>query len=130
MPSKILVVDDDIDLQQQLKTILVKKGYKVVSAYDGDEGLQKVREEKPDLIVMDVMMPVKDGFTACRELKTDNKYASFSRIPVLMLTVYPDDREKMRFSMQDGKMMEADEYMQKPFDPTELLSRVEELLKK
>ena len=80
MPKKILVVDDDLDLQLQMKALLGKKGYQVVAAYDGDEGLQKVVEERPDLIVLDVMMPVKDGFTACRELKTDERYHFFSHI--------------------------------------------------
>ena len=130
MPKKILVVDDDPDLQRQMKALLGKKGYQVVAAYDGDEGLQKVVEERPDLIVLDVMMPVKDGFTACRELKTDERYYFFSHIPVIMLTVYPDDREKLHLSMREGMTMEAEDYIQKPFDPQELLSRVEELLKK
>jgi len=130
MPKKILVVDDDPDLQRQMKALLGKKGYQVVAAYDGDEGLQKVVEERPDLIVLDVMMPVKDGFTACRELKTDDRYYFFSHIPVIMLTVYPDDREKLHLSMREGMTMEAEDYIQKPFDPQELLSRVEELLKK
>ncbi len=130
MPKKILVVDDDPDLQRQMKALLGKKGYQVVAAYDGDEGLQKVVEERPDLIVLDVMMPVKDGFTACRELKTDDRYYFFSHIPVIMLTVYPEDREKLHLSMREGMTMEAEDYIQKPFDPQELLSRVEELLKK
>jgi len=130
MPKKILVVDDDPELQRQMKALLGKKGYEVVAAYDGDEGLQKVVEERPDLIVLDVIMPVKDGFTACRELKTDDKYYFFSHIPVIMLTVYPDDREKLHLSVREGMTMEAEDYIQKPFDPQELLSRVEELLKK
>jgi len=130
MPKKILVVDDDLDLQLQMKALLGKKGYQVVAAYDGDEGLQKVVEERPDLIVLDVMMPVKDGFTACRELKTDDRYYFFSHIPVIMLTVYPEDREKLHLSVREGMTMEAEDYIQKPFDPQELLSRVEELLKK
>ncbi len=130
MPKKILVVDDDLDLQRQMEALLGKKGYQVVAAYDGDEGLQKVVEERPDLIVLDVMMPVKDGFTACRELKTDDRYYFFSHIPVIMLTVYPEDREKLHLSVREGMTMEAEDYIQKPFDPQELLSRVEELLKK
>jgi len=130
MPKKILVVDDDLDLQLQMKALLGKKGYQVVAAYDGDEGLQKIVEERPDLIVLDVMMPVKDGFTACRELKTDDRYYFFSHIPVIMLTVYPEDREKLHLSVREGMTMEAEDYIQKPFDPQELLSRVEELLKK
>ena len=128
--TKILVIDDDPDLQAAVRTVLESKSYEVVSAYDGDEGLRKVVEERPDLIILDVIMPVKDGFTACRELKTDDKYHFFSNIPVIMLTVYPEDREKLHLSMREGMTMEAEDYIQKPFDPPELLSRVEELLKK
>jgi DNA-binding response OmpR family regulator len=79
---------------------------------------------------LDVIMPGKHGFEVCRELKTDEKYHFFSNIPVLMLTVYPEDREKMHLSMREGMMMEADDYLQKPVDPQELVNRVEDLLKK
>lgn len=128
--TKILVIDDDPDLQAAVKTVLESKSYQVVAAYDGDEGLRKVVEERPDLIILDVVMPGKHGFDVCRELKTDPKYHFFSQIPVLMLTVYPGDREKIHLSVRDGMLMEADDYIQKPFDPEEVISRVEELLKR
>ena len=128
--TKILVIDDDPDLQVAVKTVLESKSYQVVAAYDGDEGLQKVVEERPDLIILDVIMPGKHGFDVCKELKTDPKYYFFSKIPVLMLTVYPDDREKMHLSMREGMLSEAEDYIQKPFEPEELLSRVEELLER
>jgi len=127
---KILTVDDDPNLQKVLKKLLESKSYQVVQALDGEEGLRKVIEEKPDLIILDVIMPGKSGFDVCRELKTDEKYYFFSRIPVLMLTVYPDDREKMHLSMREGMTMEAEDYMHKPIDPKELLRRVEQLLNK
>lgn len=127
--TKILVIDDDPDLQAAAKTVLESKSYQVVAALDGDEGLRKVVDERPDLIVLDVIMPGKTGFEVCRELKTDPKYHFFSEIPVLLLTVYPDDREKAHLSMREGMLMEAEDYLHKPFDPTELLSRVEELLR-
>lgn len=128
--TKILVVDDDPDLQTSVRKVLESKSYQIISAYDGEEGLQKVVEERPDLIILDVIMPGKHGFDVCRELKTDPKYHFFSHIPVLMLTVYPEDREKAHLSMREGMMMEAEDYIQKPFDPQELLNRVEDLLKK
>ena len=127
---KILVIDDDPDLQTAVKSVLESKFYQVVAALDGDEGLRKVVDERPDLIILDVIMPGKSGFEVCRELKTDPKYYFFSHIPVLMLTVYPDDREKMHLSMREGMTMEAEDYLHKPLDPKELLNRVEELLKK
>ena len=128
--TKILVIDDDPDLQVSVKKVLESKSYEVISALDGNEGLRKVVEERPDLIILDVIMPGKHGFEVCHELKTDPKYHFFSEIPVLMLTVYPGDREKAHLSMREGMMMEAEDYIQKPFDPQELLSRVEDLLKK
>jgi two-component system alkaline phosphatase synthesis response regulator PhoP len=128
--TKILLIDDDPDVHTVVKKILEPKSYEVVSAYDGNEGLSKVVEERPDLIILDVIMPGKHGFDVCHELKTDEKYHFFSNIPVLMLTVYPEDREKMHLSMREGMMMEAEDYLQKPIDPEELAKRVEELLKK
>lgn len=128
--TKILVIDDDPDLQTAVKSVLESKFYQVIAALDGDEGLRKVVDERPDLVILDVIMPGKSGFEVCRELKTDPKYYFFSHIPVLMLTVYPDDREKMHLSIREGMTMEAEDYLHKPFDPKELLNRVEELLKK
>ncbi len=128
--TKILVIDDDPDVHTVVKKILEPQSYKVLSAYDGFEGLRKVVDERPDLIILDVIMPGKHGFEVVHELKTDEKYHFFSNIPVLMLTVYPEDREKMHLSMREGMMMEAEDYLQKPVDAKELVKRVEDLLKK
>lgn len=127
--TKILVIDDDPDIQASVKSVLESKSYQVVAALDGDEGLRKVVDERPDLIVLDVIMPGKTGFEVCRELKTDPRYHFFSEIPVLLLTVYPDDREKAHLSMREGMMMEAEDYLHKPFEPNDLLTRVEQLLR-
>jgi two-component system alkaline phosphatase synthesis response regulator PhoP len=128
--TRILLIDDDPDVHTVVKKILEPKSYEVISAYDGFEGLRKVVDERPDLIILDVIMPGKHGFDVCHELKTDEKYHFFSSIPVLMLTVYPEDREKMHLSMREGMMMEAEDYLQKPVDAKELVKRVEGLLKK
>jgi len=128
--TRILLIDDDHDVHAVVKKILESKSYEVISAYDGFEGLRKVVDERPDLIILDVIMPGKHGFDVCHELKTDEKYHFFSNIPVLMLTVYPEDREKMHLSMREGMMMEAEDYLQKPIDAKELVKRVEGLLKK
>jgi DNA-binding response OmpR family regulator len=128
--SRILIIDDDPDVHTVVKKILEGKSYEVISAYGGLEGLRMVVDERPDLIILDVIMPGKHGFEVCHELKTDEKYHFFSNIPVLMLTVYPEDREKMHLSMREGMMMEAEDYLQKPVDAQELVKRVEGLLKK
>lgn len=125
---KILTIDDDANLQKVLRKVLESKAYRVIQAADGEEGLRKVVDEKPDLIILDVIMPGKTGFDVCHELKTDEKYYFFSRIPVLMLTVYPDEKEEARLSMREGMTMEAEDYMHKPIDPEELLNRVKTLL--
>lgn len=127
---KILIIDDDPDVHAVVKKVLEPKSYDMISAYDGLEGLRKVVEERPDLIILDVIMPGKHGFDVCHELKTDEKYHFFSDIPVLMLTVYPEDREKMHLSIREGMMMEAEDYLQKPVDAKQLLERVEGLLRK
>ena len=128
-PKKILVVDDDPNMVAAVEAVLKGKYHNVITASDGEDGLRKVVEEKPDLIILDVIMPGKHGFQVCRELKTEPKYENFSKTPVLMLTVYPDEREKMPLSMREGMTMEAEDYIQKPFDPDELLKRVERLIK-
>jgi response regulator RpfG family c-di-GMP phosphodiesterase len=126
--AKILLIDDDPDFVEATKAVLEGK-YQVITAYNGEDGLKKVVEERPDLIILDVVMPGKNGFAVCKELKTDPRYHFFSKIPVLMLTVYPDDREKAGLSMREGMIMEAEDYIQKPVTPDELLRRAEELLK-
>lgn len=125
--ARILLIDDDPDFVEATKAVLESK-YQVITAYNGDEGLKKVVEERPDLIILDVVMPGKNGFAVCKELKTDPRYHFFSKIPVLMLTVYPDDREKAGLSLREGMIMEAEDYIQKPVTPDELLRRAEELL--
>ena len=131
MPKKvkILLVDDDLDFIEATKTVLVSK-YQVVTAHNGNEGLSKVVEERPDLIVLDVVMPEKDGFAVCKELKENPHYHFFSKIPVLLLTVFPKEHEKTNIPIMAGVTTEAEDYVQKPVKPEELLRRVEELLKK
>jgi response regulator RpfG family c-di-GMP phosphodiesterase len=126
--AKILLIDDDPDFVEATKAVLESK-YQVITAYNGDDGLKKVVEERPDLIILDVVMPGKNGFAVCKELKTDPRNHFFSKIPVLMLTVYPDDREKAGLSLREGMIMEAEDYIQKPVTPDDLLRRAEELLK-
>ncbi len=125
MAKKILVVDDDPDLVETTSMILKSKQYDVVAAYGGVEGFEKAKTEKPDLIVLDVMMPDKDGYTLCKELKAD---PALKAIPVLLLTAVVSHISTSRFSHQMGMETEADDYMDKPVDPNELVKRIELLL--
>ena len=127
--AKILIVDDDADFVEATKAVLESK-YQVITAYNGNEGLEKVVEERPDLIILDVIMPEKDGFTVCKELKQNPHYHFFSKIPVLMLTVFGHGVEQTNIPLSAGVSTEAEDYVQKPVTPEELLGRAEELLKK
>lgn len=126
--AKILLVDDDPDFVEATKAVLERR-YKVVTACDGDEGLKKVVEERPDLIILDVIMPEKDGFTVCRELKENPHYYFFSKIPVLLLTVFAQGVEQTSIPLSAGVMTAAEDYVQKPVSPEELLKRAKALLK-
>jgi two-component system alkaline phosphatase synthesis response regulator PhoP len=127
MGKKILVVDDDPDLVETTSIILKSKKYDVCVAYDGVEGLEKARSEKPDLIVLDVMMPQKDGYTLCKELKAD---PDLSGIPVLLLTAVVAHIPTTRFTQQMGMETEADDFIEKPVEAQVLVKRIEALLAK
>lgn len=124
---KILVVDDDPDLVESVKMMLENKNYEVVTAYDGIEGLQKTKEESPDLIILDVMMPNKDGYSVCAELKADPKY---NKIPILLLTAVVSQMPTTSYTQRMGMETEADDYIDKPVEPSELVKRAEILLQK
>jgi len=125
--ARILLIDDDIDFVEATKTILESKPYEVMVAHEGDEGLRKAREENPDLILLDVIMPVKDGFTAAEQLKKDPK---LSKIPVLMLTAFASMGGETSIPVSRGFTLETEDYIDKPVSPEELLARVEKHLKK
>ncbi len=122
MPKKILIVDDDPDLVEAVTLILKSKKYNVVAAYGGIEGLEKAKTEKPDLIVLDVMMPDKDGYTVCKELKADPESSS---IPVLLLTAVVSWIPTTRYTQQLGRETKPDDYMDTPVEPVALVKRIE-----
>jgi len=124
---KILLIDDDVDFVEATKTVLESKPYKVIVAYEGDEGLRKAREEKPDLIILDVIMPIKDGFTAAEQFKKD---PALSKIPVVMLTAYAEMGGGTSVPVSAGLALETEDYIDKPVAPEELLNRVEKHLKR
>jgi len=127
MAKRILIVDDDPDLVNAVTMILKSKKYEVAAAYDGNEGLAKAKTENPDLIVLDVMMPGKDGYTVCRELKADT---TLGKIPVLLLTAVASHVPTTRYTQQMGMETEADDYLDKPVEPEVLVKRIETLLAK
>ena len=114
--KRILVVDDEPDLVSIIQGRLEKEKYQVDVAYNGVEAMERVKANMPDAIVLDVMMPEKDGYAVCAELKKDGKYAD---IPIIMLTAVADHVTSTRYSHYDGISMEADDYIPKGPDSTE-----------
>lgn len=124
--KNILLVDDDPDFVEAVKVIVESGGFNVRTAFDGKEGLAAVAEQKPDLIVLDVMMPVMDGHAACAKLKTDPETKD---IPIILLTAVADRVTTSKYSHRDMLESEAEDYMPKPVDPPELLSLIRSWLR-
>ncbi len=124
---RILVIDDDPLFVEATKTILESKDYQVLTASDGDIGLQKVREEKPDLVLLDIIMPTQDGFSVCEEIKKDPQLAD---IPVVMLTSFAQKKGETDIPVSAGLELEAEGYIDKPVEPEELLRYVGKMLQK
>lgn len=119
MSKTIMVVDDEKRLVSLVESYLTQEGYRVVSAYNGKEALTVARREKPDLIVLDVMMPEVDGYEFMRKHRAENN------TPIILLTARVDDEEKVI-----GLEVGADDYMTKPFRPRELVARVRAVLRR
>ncbi|NPV59970.1 MAG: response regulator [Actinobacteria bacterium] len=123
--KKVLLVDDDRDFVESTRTLLEEK-FEVVVAYDGDQGIAKAREEKPDLIILDVIMPVEDGFTAADEIAGDEE---LSKIPLILLTSFGSRMTKeTEIPRSRGMEVSADDYIEKPVEPDELLERIARLI--
>ena len=129
-PAKILVVDDDPDIIKATKRVLEARSYQVVTALNGEECLEKIREERPDLIIMDLLMPKLDGFGVCRELRENSEYAEYSDIPILIATAVREEASRRRYELETGIDLNVDDYVEKPTRPLDLLHRVEKLLSK
>ena len=125
--AKILIVDDDADFVESIKAILETKPYNVIVANQGEEGLQKASDENPDLILLDVIMPVKDGFTTAEQLKKDTELA---KIPVIMLTAFSSKVGESSIPRSRGYELETEDYIEKPVRPQDLLAAVEKALKR
>ena len=123
MPEQklILVVDDDPDLVESVSMKLESQNYRVAKAYDGVEAWEKIKEEMPDLIILDVMMPRKNGYELCREIKQDPKY---KHIIVLLLTAVADAVSDTSYTHMDGKTTLADDFIPKPIDLDKLMEIV------
>ncbi|GAB1612637.1 MULTISPECIES: response regulator transcription factor [Mammaliicoccus] len=120
MSQKVLVVDDEQSIVTLLKYNIEQAGYQVIVAYDGVQALEKVNEEKPDLVVLDVMLPEMDGIEVCKTIRSDK-----NQVPILMLTAKDDEFDRVL-----GLELGADDYMTKPFSPREVVARVKAILRR
>ena len=121
-PKKILIVDDEVDLVETVRFPLEMEGFNVLVSYNGEDALSQARKEKPDLILLDLMLPKLDGYKVCRLLKFDERYKN---IPILMLTAKTQEKDKA-LGMETG----ANEYITKPFDIDKLVEKVKGYLSK
>jgi DNA-binding response OmpR family regulator len=119
MPGTILVVDDEKNIVQLARLYLTNEGYRVESASDGKQALERAKTVRPDLIVLDIMMPELDGLSVCKEIRKT------SNVPVIILTARGDDIDRII-----GLEIGADDYMAKPFNPRELVARVKAVLRR
>lgn len=123
--KRILVVDDEPDFCSIVQGQLEKEGFEVELAYNGIEGMEKVQADPPDAIVLDVMMPEKDGYEMCKELKADEKLCE---IPVLLLTAVASHVTSTRYSHADGMSTEADDYIAKPASAEQIAKSLNRML--
>ena len=124
--AKILIIDDDTDFQQAIQLVLEKHDFEVVSAYDPEEGITKVKDENPDLIILDVLMPnAFEGFDVARKIRED---LGLRDLPILMLTAVHTEKEvPYRFGPHE-EWLPVDFFMDKPVDPDVLVAKVKEFL--
>ena len=120
MSKKVLTVDDEPNIVVSVEFLMQREGHEVVTAADGQEAMDLLKESRPDLLILDVMMPRKNGFEVCAEVRTDNR---LSGMPILMLTAKGREAE-----MKKGLSLGADAYITKPFSTHELVTKVNELL--
>ena len=121
----ILVVDDDPDLVESVSIKLENENFNVQKAYDGVEAWEKIKAEKPDLLILDVMMPRKNGYELCDELKADDNYKD---ITVILLTAVADAVTSTSYTHMDGKTTMADDFVPKPIDLDNLMEIVKDNL--
>ena len=120
MAKKILLVDDEPELLEMVKIRLEANNYEVITASDGQEGLDKAKREKPDIIILDIMLPRMDGYKVCGLLKADTRH---NKIPIIMFTARAQESDEKL-----GKELGADAYITKPFEPQVLLEKIRKLL--
>ena len=119
MAKRALIVEDDINIAELLKIYLQKDGFETENAYDGKKAVELAEKIQPDIILLDIMLPVMDGWQVCREVRKNSK------VPIIMLTAKGESMDKI-----SGLEMGADDYITKPFDPKELIARIHAIMRR
>ena len=127
--AKILVVDDDPDMRETLQIILESADYTVVTAEDGEQCLVKLKEEKPNLLILDLLMPRMDGFEVCKALK-DPRHAKYGNVPIIILSSVQEGVSQRRYELETGVRLDVDDYVEKPVEGSVLLDRVGKIIKR
>ncbi len=127
MSKKILIVDDDPDMRLAIASVLTSRSYKIVEAGDGREALVKLQEERPDIMLLDLLMPKMDGFAVIKELR-DNPDKGYPDVPILVISSIREEASHRRYELELGRRLEIEGYIEKPIEPFVLLERVEKLL--
>jgi CheY-like chemotaxis protein len=125
--KKILIVDDDPDILDVAGMILEAQDYEVIFARDGLECLGKIRAEKPDLVILDLLMPKMDGFAVYKELQSPS-WSDCRDLPLIILSSVREEASRRRYELETGSKLSPDDYLEKPIIPNVLLGRIEKLL--
>lgn len=128
--KKLLIVDDDPDMLIAMGAVLESHGFEIIKARNGEEALEKLVQERPDLMLLDLLMPRMDGFAVCRELKEPRRVKEYPKVPVLVLTSTREEAGRRRYELETGLDLDVDGYVEKPIEPHILVERVERLLEK
>ena len=122
----ILIVDDDPDILEGITTILETQPYRLATARDGKKCMEMIKQEMPNLLILDLLMPRMDGWGVIREMRSEPRFA---KIPIMVLSTVIEDASRRRYELETGLAMDVQDYIQKPANPVELIRRVEKHLK-
>lgn len=127
--AKILIVDDDPDIRIAISSVLKSRSYEVIEARDGEEALTRLKEQKPDLMLLDLLLPKMDGFAVVKELQ-NTQWSEYHNMPILIISSVREEASQHRYELETGHRLGAEDYIEKPIEPFALLKHIKKLLSK
>ena len=127
--AKILIVDDDPDIRIAISSVLKSRSYEVIEARDGEEALTRLKEQNPDLMLLDLLLPKMDGFAVVKELQ-NTQWSEYHNMPILIISSVREEASQRRYELETGHRLGAEDYIEKPIEPFALLKRIKKLLSK